>query len=154
VSTFGSGIPVGGEPDEVLTKQTASDYDVVWEAPPTPVAVPALKPYLDVASLKMYLRIAQTDTIDDALLASVVSAVEALQRQRLMDKTFAEDANGDTQVPEDVYQAALMRGARLYMRRASPEGLVGVGDLGVARVPVYDRDIDALEAPHRNVVLA
>jgi len=57
-------------------------------------------------------------------------------------------------VPPDVYQAALMRGARLYARRASPEGLVPFGDLGVARIPSYDRDIDALEAPWRIVVLA
>jgi len=57
-------------------------------------------------------------------------------------------------VPDDVYQAALMRGARLYARRASPEGLVPFGDLGVARIPAFDRDIDALEAPSRNVVLA
>jgi len=115
--------------------------------------------YLDLNSVKMYLRINTADTIDDALLATVMLAVEAEQRARLNPATFTDvvtpppDSPTAT-VPDDVYQAALMRSARLYMRRASPEGLVGVGDLGVARVPVYDRDIDALEAPHKLVVLA
>lgn len=122
--------------------------------------------YLDVPSLKMYLRIGQTDTLDDALLEQVVDAVEAEQRARLRSDAFNDPevtpydvppttTGGPTSsVPSDVYHAALMRGARLYARRASPEGLVGLGELGVARIPAYDRDIDALEAPWRNVVLA
>jgi hypothetical protein len=192
--------------------------------------------YLDVPSLKGYLRIGNTDAIDDSLLAEIVDAVELEQLARCTPATFqlvgltvtpstsdpngltvsawgsgpgpfrwawgdgvtdktgggvttaahvytdpgpftftlqdntgvtvltmdyvvpltaTETQQGDTvQVPPDVYHAALMRGARLYWRRASPEGLVGLGDLGVARVPPYDRDIDALEAPWRNVVLA
>lgn len=111
--------------------------------------------YLDVASLKGYLRIASGDAIDDALLEEIVDAVEAEQRARCIPEAFVE--NTETQevtVSADLYHAALMRGARLYVRRASPEGLVGLGELGVARVPPYDRDIDALESPWRTVVLA
>ena len=116
--------------------------------------------YLDLYSVKAYLRISNADVLDDELLVTVMYAVEAEQRARLEPVTFTvidpvplpeEPTEG---VPSDVYQAALMRCARLYMRRASPEGLVGIGDIGVARVPVYDRDIDALEAPHKMVVLA
>jgi hypothetical protein len=191
--------------------------------------------YLDVPSLKGYLRISSTDAIDDALLAQIVTAVEAEQRARCTASTFtaqvfdagpgtnpldvtftasgygtgpftwdagdgtpvATTAAGVTSypytytagadysavlaagaitlatlaitvplvgpvnvtsdtviVPEDLYLAALMRGARLYARRASPEGLVGLGEQGIARIPPYDRDIDALEAPWRAMVLA
>jgi len=193
--------------------------------------------YLSVDALKGYLRIATTDTIDDALLTQIVESVEAEQRARLIADTFRMDiaratpldnqgyailfeafgvGNGpfewdfgdgttttlpsgvtDTThtyttagsytvtltdkaassvlatlaltialtepvsepstvvtVPNDVYLAALQRGARLYARRASPEGLVGLGESGIARIPPYDRDIDALEAPWRAMVLA
>lgn len=116
--------------------------------------------YLDVASVKAYLRLAQTDTLDDALLEQVVDAVEAMQRARLQPSIFLTvdplmpGEVPPVTVPDDVYQAALMRASRLYARRASPEGLVGLGELGVARIPPYDRDIDALEAPWRTVVLA
>jgi hypothetical protein len=117
--------------------------------------------YLDLHSVKTYLRIQVADVLDDELLVTVMHAVEAEQRARLTPETFTwtdpppVDPEVPTYtVPADVYQAALMRSARLYMRRASPEGLVGIGDIGVARVPVYDRDIDALEGPHKMVVLA
>jgi hypothetical protein len=192
--------------------------------------------YLDVSSLKGYLRIGSTDAIDDALLGEICDAVELEQIARCRPETFglveltvspsSTDPNGVTattvgygigpfswvwgdgntdntgygvtgaghvyatpgpytlelhdssatvlgsvaltvplgaptssqgstvNVPADVYHAALMRGARLYWRRASPEGLVGLGELGAVRVPPFDRDIDALEAPWRCVVLA
>lgn len=112
--------------------------------------------YLDVPSLKVYLRIGQSDTLDDELLATIVLAVMAEQHARLRPDTFVVLPDDETQeaVPDDVYLAALQRGARLYARRASPEGLVPFGDLGVARIPAFDRDIDTLEAPWRNVVLA
>ena len=116
--------------------------------------------YLDVPSLKGYLRISDTDALDDALLAGIVLAVEAEQRARCLPSAFtvidpppAPPAPTDS-VPDDLYLAALMRGARLYARRASPEGLVGLGEQGIARIPPYDRDIDALEAPYRAMVLA
>lgn len=133
--------------------------------------------YLTVESLKGYLRIAPTDTLDDELLQQIVNAVELEQQARLISYAFVTP---DTPrpvidpppvtpepwpgpgwsgvdpyfVPDDVYLAALMRGARLYARRASPEGLVGLGESGIARIPPYDRDIDALEAPWRAMVLA
>jgi len=118
--------------------------------------------YLDVASLKTYLRITQADTLDDEVLQTIVLAVMAEQVARLIPSAFdVPQVNplivGGEPVPkvaDDVYQAALQRGARLYARRASPEGLVGLGELGVARIPPYDKDIDALEAPWRAVVLA
>lgn len=116
--------------------------------------------YFTLADLKTYLRLGTQDTVDDVLLQRIVEAVTNEQLLRLMATTFVaiepptEEGQPNYTVPSDVFLAALMRGARLYARRASPEGLVGLGELGVARVPPYDRDIDALEAPWRNVVLA
>lgn len=111
--------------------------------------------YLDVADLKAYLGIGTSDTRDDWLLGQIVDAVEAQQRARLIPAAFPEpETSGLAPISPDVYQAALMRGARLYMRRASPEGIVGLGDLGVARVPSYDRDIDVAESPWLQIVVA
>jgi hypothetical protein len=64
------------------------------------------------------------------------------------------DGSAVLAVPYDVMLAAQQRGARLYARRASPEGIIPLGDLGVARVPRFDVDIDALESPWRDVVLS
>src|SRR5215472_14585491 len=47
--------------------------------------------YLSVDALKGYLRIATTDTIDDALLTQIVESVEAEQRARLIADTFRMD---------------------------------------------------------------
>ena len=119
--------------------------------------------YLTVDNLKTYLRI--TDTIDDQVLADIVAAAMQQQYARCITAMDAMTAAPDQQplpvppavlstVPPDLFEAALMRGARLYARRASPEGLIPLGDLGVARVPRFDADIDALEAPYRDVVIA
>lgn len=54
--------------------------------------------------------------------------------------------------PADLVQAVKLQTARMLQRRNSPDGLVGMGDLGVGRVPVSDRDVDALMRPYRRVV--
>jgi hypothetical protein len=120
--------------------------------------------YLTVDELKTYLRI--TDAIDDEVLAEIVAAAMAQQAARCatyfavlslevnpLDYPPA-DPTPITEVDPDLHLAAQMRGARLYARRASPEGIIPLGDLGVARIPRLDGDIDALEAPWRDVVLA
>jgi hypothetical protein len=120
--------------------------------------------YLTTDDLKTYLRI--TDAIDDALLAGIVDAVMQQQYARcpsLFEQLALEVNPLDyppaaptpvSDVPADLFEAALLRGARLYARRASPEGIIPLGDLGVARVPRFDVDIDALESPWRDVVLS
>lgn len=54
--------------------------------------------------------------------------------------------------PADLVQAVKLQTARMLVRRNSPDGLVGMGDLGVGRVPISDRDVDALMRPYRRVV--
>ena len=46
--------------------------------------------------------------------------------------------------PEVVDQAVIMLTARLYRRRFSVSGFEGFGDLGIARVPALDPDIEDL----------
>jgi hypothetical protein len=50
-------------------------------------------------------------------------------------------------VPAQIKQATLIRAARLFKRRESPDGTVGAGDFGVIRVGRYDPDYDGLIAP-------
>jgi hypothetical protein len=57
-------------------------------------------------------------------------------------------------VPDDLVLAVCLQTQRLLARRNSPDGLVGMGDLGMARVPVSDSDIASLIAPWRFVVVS
>jgi hypothetical protein len=50
-------------------------------------------------------------------------------------------------VPAQIKQATLIRAARLFKRRESPDGTVGAGDFGVIRVGRYDPDYDSLIQP-------
>lgn len=46
--------------------------------------------------------------------------------------------------PNEIDQAVVMQAARLYRRRYSIGGFEGFGDLGIARVPGLDPDIEDL----------
>lgn len=56
--------------------------------------------------------------------------------------------------PDDLAQAVRLLTARYLQRRNSPDGTVGMGDLGIVRVPGIDRDIERCMAPWRRVVMA
>jgi len=47
-------------------------------------------------------------------------------------------------LPEPVEQACLMLSSRLYNRKASPMGVIGVGDFGPVRISRSDPDIAAM----------
>lgn len=51
-------------------------------------------------------------------------------------------------VPEDVSEAVLLLASRLYVRRDSPTGVAGFGDMGVVRVSSQDSDVKAMLAPY------
>ncbi len=50
-------------------------------------------------------------------------------------------------VPDQIKEACLIRAARLFKRRESPDGTVGAGDFGVIRVGRYDPDYASLIEP-------
>jgi hypothetical protein len=52
-------------------------------------------------------------------------------------------------VPDAVVKATIIQAARLYRRKDSPEGVVGVAEWGTVRVSRIDPDVQALVAPYR-----
>jgi hypothetical protein len=56
---------------------------------------------------------------------------------------------GWPQVPAQIKQATLLRAARLFRRRDTPEGVAGFNDMGVVRLGRYDPDYDRLVAPFK-----
>jgi hypothetical protein len=111
--------------------------------------------WLDVDAYKAYARIAPTDTTDDAAISeAVAAAMEALELRA--PPAFAVTADGTdvfAEVPAGVHQAGLLLTNRLMARRNSPDGVVGVADMGTARVASYDADITALVAPWSEMVV-
>lgn len=70
-----------------------------------------------------------------------------------------DDGNGGTttvQEPvdaEDLIEAIILLTGRYLARKNSPDGLVGMGDLGVMRISAIDRDVRDLVAKNRRIVL-
>lgn len=57
-------------------------------------------------------------------------------------------------VPDPVKQATLMMSSRLYGRKASPMGVIGVGDFGPVRISRTDPDIAALLMDYKRAGVA
>lgn len=57
-------------------------------------------------------------------------------------------------VPDQIAQAAALLAARLYRRKDSPQGVIGVPDWGAVRVSRTDPDVEALIAPYVIPVIA
>lgn len=56
--------------------------------------------------------------------------------------------------PADLVQAVQMLTRRYLARKSSPDGFIGLGEFGPARVPTMDRDVQLLIAPYVRVVVA
>lgn len=52
-------------------------------------------------------------------------------------------------VPDPIKQVALMLSARYYSRKASPLGVIGVGDFGPVRISRYDSDVSSMLIDYR-----
>lgn len=72
---------------------------------------------------------------------------------------WAKDVDTEADPPEEwppapdaLVQAVLLLTARYLQRRLSPDGLVGMGELGMMRVSSIDRDVESLTRPFRQVV--
>ena len=58
---------------------------------------------------------------------------------------------GWTAVPDDVFQGALILASRLFMRKDSPQGVAGFGEMGVVRITrAKDPDVAMLLDPFRH----
>ncbi|MGC4106051.1 MAG: hypothetical protein QM753_06810 [Thermomicrobiales bacterium] len=97
----------------------------------------------------------------DAAFLSAWKAAERWVANRCRWKTepveiIVEGSPVTVQQPVDVealQQAIVLLTGRYLARRNSPDGLVGMGELGVMRVSAIDRDVTSLIAPHRIVVV-
>lgn len=81
--------------------------------------------------------------VDPVLLDDAWRAAEAYVQERTMNP----DESG---LPdENRVMAVNLLTARYLQRRNSPDGIVGMGDLGPARVPFSDIDVERLLNPSR-----
>lgn len=112
-------------------------------------------PWLTVAGYKAWARIAETDSLDDdAISASVAAATVAIEIRALRAFTLVDVDGADLPVPADVVEAGYLLTNRLMSRRNSPDGVVGVSDMGTATIVAKDADIAGLLGPWLATVLA
>jgi|SRR5215472_7089215 len=109
--------------------------------------------WLTLEDYKAWARIDASDTTDDVAISQAVAAsMEALEIRAPV--AFALDEAGDPlPVPSSLEQAGLLLTNRLMARRNSPDGIVGVSDMGTARVLSYDADIQTLISPWTEMVV-
>jgi Phage gp6-like head-tail connector protein len=101
-------------------------------------------PWPTPAEVKRWLRVA--DSGEDDLLGELTAvAIQAVQER--CGQWWQEP-------PIDVAQAATMHAGRLYKRRDSLDGTIGLPDIGMLQVGRFDADIDGLMYPYRVVRLA
>jgi hypothetical protein len=109
---------------------------------------PAVTPgpgWPDVDEYKDWARI--RDTTDDVAIDQALSAVQQAVLARCPSLATIP-------CPPDVLYANLLWTNRLLSRRNSPDGIVGVADLGVATIAKADRDVLQLLSPWLEPVLS
>ncbi|GEL17686.1 hypothetical protein [Pseudonocardia asaccharolytica] len=99
-----------------------------------------------LTALKGDLGIDEADTRDDARLTSMLdAAVVFVQRVHAGGFDFAGDLGSTLPEPDaDLVTGTLRLAGRWHTRRRSPDGLVAMAELGAARVPSFDPDIERL----------
>lgn len=102
--------------------------------------------WVTLTELRTEMGLDETDTRDDALLTVVLNAsvafVESVHDGRY---NFAGDVLSELPTPSaDLKLGTLMLARRWHARRRSPDALVDMAELGAARVPGFDPDIDRL----------
>jgi hypothetical protein len=110
--------------------------------------------WLTLEEYKAWARIDASDVTDDAAITEAVDAtMEALEIRAPV--AFVTDDTGALAepVPKSVHEAGLLLTNRLMARRNSPDGVVGVSDMGTARILSYDADITAMVAPWTEMVV-
>lgn len=106
---------------------------------PTGLNWPTVDEYKDWARIR--------DTSDDVAIDQALSAVQEAIVSRAPTLATAD-------CPTDVQYAVLLWTNRLLSRRNSPDGIVGVADLGVATIAKADRDVLQLISPWLEPVIA
>lgn len=126
---------VGPLPTQALLQQGVKEV-----ALPTGPDWPTIDEYKDWARIR--------DTTDDVAIDQALLAVQ----QAIMARAVLELAT--IPCPPDVQYSVLLWTNRLLSRRNSPDGIVGVADLGVATIAKADRDVLQLLSPWLEPVLS
>jgi len=92
-----------------------------------------------------------TDAVDDVAIQQAMDAVSNHFDLILRPVIWSDPPQPP---PADVIQAGFLYVNRLLARRNSPDGVVGVSDLGTATIQPYDSDIKRLLGPWLATVLA
>jgi hypothetical protein len=111
-------------------------------------------PWLTVDGYKAWARIDPADTADDAAISEASdAAAQAIELRAPFG--FVLDAEGaEIPPPPMLFQAGRLLVNRLMARRNSPDGVVGVSDMGTATVLSYDADISQMIGPWTEMVVA
>lgn len=110
--------------------------------------------WLTLEDYKGWARIDTADTADDVAIQEAVDAAAAALEVRAPAGFKTDDAGQPIPPPAPVHQAGLLLTNRLMARRNSPDGVVGVSDMGTATILSYDADITALVSPWTAAVIA
>lgn len=114
------------------------------------MALPTGPGWPEVEEYKEWARIgtdAVPDTLDDVAIDQALSAVKSAIVARCPGLSAAP-------CPADVLYACLLWANRLLVRRQSPEGIVGVPDMGMVTIATYDSDIRQMLTPWYEPVIA
>jgi hypothetical protein len=98
-----------------------------------------------LSELKGDMNIGPSDTRDDvALQVQLDAAVSFVERVRPAFNYRADPLSTLPAPVPDLNLGTVRLAGRWYTRRKSPDALVAMGDLGSARIPSFDPDIERL----------
>jgi hypothetical protein len=107
-----------------------------------------------VADVKDWLRLQGEDTTDDAVVGNCLAAAIDWVTNRVGTKyTDPADPAYVGELPDQLFQAAIMRAGRVARRRDSVDGTVGWGDMGVIKIGTRDPDIESDITPYTVIVV-
>jgi hypothetical protein len=109
------------------------------------MALPTGPGWPDIDEYKQWARVA--DTVDDVAIDQALSAVKTAIVARCPVLATAA-------CPADALYACLLWTNRILVRRQSPEGIVGIADMGAVPIVGSDKDVSQLLAPWTEPVVA
>jgi hypothetical protein len=96
-------------------------------------------------ALKEDLKIAEGDTRDDDRLTTVLDAAVSFVEGVRPEFNFDADPLSESPAPTaDLVLGTIRLAGRWHTRRRSPDALIQMAELGAARIPSFDPDIDRL----------
>lgn len=96
-----------------------------------------------LADLKTDLSIPVDDVRDDTALTQDLDAAVDFVMDRRKDLDYADDVLSARRRPNSTETLGTIRLAgRWFARRRSPDGLISAGEMGQARIPGVDADIE------------